>query len=202
MKVLIVGGGGREHALAWKCAAAAARHARCSSHPATPARRASREVRNVADRRAERRPRRSSRWPRPARRPHHRRPRGAAGRGHRRCVSWPRASRCFGPPARCAQLEGSKAFAKDFLQPPRHPDRRATRTFTRGYLRRRVRARAARAARRQGDGLAAGKGVVIAATHRGGARERATPCSPAVRHRRRATCWSRNSSRARKRASS
>ena len=38
MKVLIVGGGGREHALAWKCAAVAARAAGLSSRPATPAR--------------------------------------------------------------------------------------------------------------------------------------------------------------------
>jgi phosphoribosylamine--glycine ligase len=72
--------------------------------------------------------------------------------------------RCFGPSRACARLEGSKAFAKDFLTRHGIP--------TAGYL------RLARAGfdpelvRQQrvplvvkADGLAAGKGVVIAATH-------------------------------------
>jgi phosphoribosylamine--glycine ligase len=72
--------------------------------------------------------------------------------------------RCFGPSRACARLEGSKAFTKEFLVRHRIP--------TAGY------ARFTRAnfdpafvhAQRppivvKADGLAAGKGVVIAATH-------------------------------------
>ncbi len=72
--------------------------------------------------------------------------------------------RCFGPTAACARLEGSKAFTKDFLARHRIP--------TAGY-RRITRADFDPASLRSGrtpmvvkaDGLAAGKGVVIAATH-------------------------------------
>ena len=72
--------------------------------------------------------------------------------------------RCFGPSQACARLEGSKAFAKDFLQRHRIPTagyRRFTRaSFDPAYV----------LAQRppvvvKADGLAAGKGVVIAATH-------------------------------------
>ena len=64
---------------------------------------------------------------------------------------WSRASsiafsaaglRCFGPTRAAAQLEGSKAFAKEFLRAPRHPDRGATRRSptrrrsTRAYVQR------------------------------------------------------------------
>jgi phosphoribosylamine---glycine ligase len=72
--------------------------------------------------------------------------------------------RCFGPSEACARLEGSKAFTKDFLQRHRIPTagyRRFTKdTFDPAYV----------LAQRppvvvKADGLAAGKGVVIAATH-------------------------------------
>ena len=72
--------------------------------------------------------------------------------------------RCFGPSMACARLEGSKAFAKDFLRRHRIPTAayaRFTRdTFEPAFVR----------AQRlpvviKADGLAAGKGVVIAATH-------------------------------------
>ena len=46
MKILIVGGGGREHALAWKCAQSP-RVSKCSSRRAMPAPRSKPKVRNV-----------------------------------------------------------------------------------------------------------------------------------------------------------
>jgi phosphoribosylamine--glycine ligase len=71
---------------------------------------------------------------------------------------------CFGPRRAAAQLEGSKAYAKDFLRRHRIPTA-SYRTFTRAdfdpaYI----------AAQRlpvviKADGLAAGKGVVICDTH-------------------------------------
>jgi len=72
--------------------------------------------------------------------------------------------RCFGPSAACARLEGSKAFAKDFLKrhgiPTASYARFTRQTYDPAYVR----------AQRlpvviKADGLAAGKGVVIAATH-------------------------------------
>jgi phosphoribosylamine---glycine ligase len=70
---------------------------------------------------------------------------------------------CFGPSARCAQLEGSKAFAKDFLKRHGIPTARS-RTFTQANFD----AAWVRAQRSplvvKASGLAAGKGVVIAAS--------------------------------------
>jgi phosphoribosylamine--glycine ligase len=71
--------------------------------------------------------------------------------------------RCFGPRKIAAQLEGSKAFAKDFLQRHNIPTARHA-TFTElpqalAY----VRARGAPIVIKA-DGLAAGKGVVVALT--------------------------------------
>jgi phosphoribosylamine--glycine ligase len=72
--------------------------------------------------------------------------------------------KCFGPPAAGAQLEGSKSFTKDFLA--RHAIPTAPyRTFTdfsaaRDYMRTRRPPIVIKA-----DGLAAGKGVIIAPTH-------------------------------------
>ena len=70
--------------------------------------------------------------------------------------------RCFGPSAKAAQLEGSKAFTKDFLQRHQIPtgayatfeDADAARAYVRGQSGPMV---------VKADGLAAGKGVVIAA---------------------------------------
>ena len=71
--------------------------------------------------------------------------------------------KCFGPRAAGAQLEGSKAFTKDFLSRHGIPTA-AYRTFTdfeaaRDYARTRTPPIVIKA-----DGLAAGKGVIIAAT--------------------------------------
>jgi len=68
---------------------------------------------------------------------------------------------CFGPTARAAQLEGSKAFCKDFLARHRIPTA-AYETFTEvepaiAYIRRHGAPIVVKA-----DGLAAGKGVVVA----------------------------------------
>lgn len=72
--------------------------------------------------------------------------------------------KCFGPPAAGAQLEGSKAFTKEFLARHAIPTA-AYRTFTdfaaaRDYARTRPPPIVIKA-----DGLAAGKGVIIAPTH-------------------------------------
>jgi phosphoribosylamine--glycine ligase len=71
--------------------------------------------------------------------------------------------RCFGPSRDAAQLEGSKAYTKDFLQRHRIPTA-AYATFTRGDFD----ASWVRAQRVplvvKADGLAAGKGVVICAS--------------------------------------
>ena len=74
-----------------------------------------------------------------------------------------RGLKCFGPRATGARLEGSKAFTKEFLARHGIPSA-AYRTFTDAAL-----ARAYVATRRppiviKADGLAAGKGVVIAST--------------------------------------
>ena len=71
---------------------------------------------------------------------------------------------CFGPSAACARLEGSKAFAKDFLKRHGIPTAgyaKFTRaTFDPGFVRSQRLPLVVKA-----DGLAAGKGVVIAQSH-------------------------------------
>jgi phosphoribosylamine--glycine ligase len=160
MKVLIVGGGGREHALAWKCAAAA-RVAAVLVAPGNAGSAAEPKVRNVAvaaDDIA-----------------------ALVSLAHRERVDLtivgPEAPlvegivdafqaaglKCFGPSARCAQLEGSKAFAKEFLLRHRIPTARS-RTFTQAtfdpaWVRSQHTPLVVKA-----SGLAAGKGVVIADT--------------------------------------
>ena len=74
-----------------------------------------------------------------------------------------RGHRCFGPTAGAAQLEGSKSFTKDFLARHAIPTA-AYQTFTEpepacAYLRERGAPIVVKA-----DGLAAGKGVIVAAT--------------------------------------
>jgi phosphoribosylamine--glycine ligase len=75
-----------------------------------------------------------------------------------------RGLRCFGPSRLCARLEGSKAFTKDFLVRHRIPTAgyaRFTRaTFDPAFVRAQRPPIVVKA-----DGLAAGKGVVIAPTH-------------------------------------
>ena len=161
MRVLIVGGGGREHALAWKCAQSR-RVSEVHVAPGNAGTATEDKVRNVsiaAD--------------------------DLAGLlAHARSaridltIIGPEAPlvlgivdefsaaglRCFGPTRLAARLEGSKAYAKDFLARHRIPTA-AYRTFNRGnfdagWLRAQQLPLVVKA-----DGLAAGKGVVIAQTH-------------------------------------
>jgi len=158
MKVLIVGGGGREHALAWKCAAAA-RVAEVLVAPGNAGTAAEPRVRNV----------------------------GVAADDIGALVQLARAERvhltivgpeaplvagivdafaeaglsCFGPRRAAARLEGSKAFAKEFLRRHGIPTARSA-TFTRdsfdpAWVRGQRTPLVVKA-----SGLAAGKGVVIA----------------------------------------
>ena len=158
MKVLIVGGGGREHALAWKCAAAA-RVDEVLVAPGNAGTAAEPRVRNV----------------------------GVAADDIGALVQLARAERvhltivgpeaplvagivdafagaglsCFGPRRAAARLEGSKAFAKEFLRRHGIPTARSA-TFTRDsfdpvWVRGQRTPLVVKA-----SGLAAGKGVVIA----------------------------------------
>jgi phosphoribosylamine--glycine ligase len=160
MKVLIVGGGGREHALAWKCAAAA-RVSEVLVAPGNAGTAAEPRVRNV----------------------------GVAAEDIAALVQLARAERvdltivgpeaplvagivdafvaaglsCFGPRREAARLEGSKAFAKEFLRRHGIPTARSA-TFTResfdeAWVRSQRTPLVVKA-----SGLAAGKGVVIAAS--------------------------------------
>ena len=158
MKVLIIGSGGREHALAWKCAAAP-RVSEVLVAPGNAGTATEHKVRNV-DIPAE----------------------DCTG-----LISLARAKhidltivgpetplvagivdqfaaqglRCFGPRQNAAQLEGSKAYTKEFLRRHRIPTA-AYATFTRAtfdpeYVRRQRPPIVVKA-----SGLAAGKGVIIA----------------------------------------
>jgi phosphoribosylamine---glycine ligase len=160
MKVLIIGGGGREHALAWKCACAA-RVSEVLVAPGNAGTAREPKVRNVAIAAED-----VADLVALARREH-----------IDLTIVGPEAPlvagivdafqaaglNCFGPSARCAQLEGSKAFAKDFLRRHGIPTARS-RTFTRPSFD----AAWVRAQRSplvvKASGLAAGKGVVIAAS--------------------------------------
>jgi len=161
MKVLIVGGGGREHALAWKCAAAT-RVSEVLVAPGNAGTATEPKVRNVAvaaeDLAAL--------------------TRLAAAERVDLTIIGPEAPlvagvvdafaaaglRCFGPTQAAARLEGSKAFAKSFLTRHGIPTARSA-TFTRErfdptWLRAQPTPLVVKA-----SGLAAGKGVVIAASH-------------------------------------
>ncbi|HEY3846100.1 MAG TPA: phosphoribosylamine--glycine ligase [Acetobacteraceae bacterium] len=161
MKVLIIGGGGREHALAWKCAAEAA-VSEVLVAPGNAGTAAEPGVRNVAVEAED-----------------------IAGlvklataENIALTIVGPEGPlvagvvdaftaaglKCFGPTALAARLEGSKAFCKEFLQRHRIPTA-GYRTFTQAsfdeaYVRSRPAPIVVKA-----SGLAAGKGVVIADTH-------------------------------------
>jgi len=158
MKVLIIGSGGREHALAWKCAASE-RVAQVLVAPGNAGTATEHKVRNVA----------------------------VAAEDFPGLISLARSERvdltivgpevplvsgivdefssqglrCFGPRKGAAQLEGSKAYTKEFLR--RHGIPTAgyatfTRdTFDREYVRKQRTPIVVKA-----SGLAAGKGVIIA----------------------------------------
>jgi phosphoribosylamine--glycine ligase len=160
VKVLIVGGGGREHALAWKCAAAA-RVTEVLVTPGNAGTAAEPRVRNV----------------------------GVAAEDIGALVQLARTERvdltivgpeaplvagivdafaaadlsCFGPRREAARLEGSKAFAKEFLRRHGIPTARSA-TFTResfdeAWVHRQRAPLVVKA-----SGLAAGKGVIISAS--------------------------------------
>ncbi len=161
MKVLIGGGGGREHALAWKCAQSA-RVGRVYVAPGNAGTALEAGVENVplaADDLD-----------------------GLLDFARRLRIGLtiigPEAPlvagivdrfsahglRCFGPSAAAARLEGSKAFTKDFLHRHRIPTAAYRRfdatTFDRAYVRAQPLPLVVKA-----DGLAAGKGVIICETH-------------------------------------
>ncbi len=160
MRVLIVGGGGREHALAWKCAAAA-RVTEVLVAPGNAGTAAEPRVRNV----------------------------GVAAEDIAALVQLARTERvdltivgpeaplvagivdafaaaglnCFGPRREAARLEGSKAFAKEFLRRHGIPTARSA-TFTRASFDAAWVHRQRAPLVVKASGLAAGKGVVIAAS--------------------------------------
>jgi phosphoribosylamine--glycine ligase len=160
MKVLIVGGGGREHALAWKCAAAA-RVTEVLVAPGNAGTATEAKVRNVAVGAED--------IPALVALAVAERvdltiigPEGALVAGVVDAFE-ARGLKCFGPRRAAAQLEGSKAFSKQFLQRHGIPTARSA-TFTRAsfdaaWVRRQRTSLVVKA-----SGLAAGKGVVIATT--------------------------------------
>jgi phosphoribosylamine---glycine ligase len=157
MKVLIIGGGGREHALAWKCASAA-RVTEVLVAPGNAGTARESKVRNV-DFAADDVPA----LVQLARSEHVDLtivgPEGPLVIGI--VDEFEKAGlKCFGPRRAPAQLEGSKAFTKEFLR--RHAIPTASyatftrETFDRDYVRRQRTPIVVKA-----SGLAAGKGVVI-----------------------------------------
>ena len=160
MKVLIVGGGGREHALAWKCAAAA-RVTEVLVAPGNAGTATEAKVRNVAVGAED--------IPALVALAVAERvdltiigPEGALVAGVVDAFE-ARGLKCFGPRRAAARLEGSKAFSKQFLQRHGIPTARSA-TFTRAsfdaaWVRRQRTPLVVKA-----SGLAAGKGVVIATT--------------------------------------
>ena len=160
MKVLVVGGGGREHALAWKAArspladrvfvapgnAGTAREPGCENVAIDAA-----DIDALAD--------------------------FAAANGIELTIVGPevplvagivdefvrRGLRCFGPTADCARLEGSKAFSKAFCERHRIPTAAWGDFKDIGAACEYIRARGAPIVVKA-DGLAAGKGVVVAQT--------------------------------------
>jgi phosphoribosylamine--glycine ligase len=161
MKILIVGGGGREHALAWKCAQSP-RVQEVFVAPGNAGTALEPKVRNVdiaaddIDALLEVAARRDIGLTIVG-------PEGPLVAGIvDRFTAAGRA--CFGPSRAAARLEGSKAFTKEFLERHRIPSASyatfTAATFDAAYIR----------AQRlpvviKADGLAAGKGVVICETH-------------------------------------
>ncbi|MBI5450405.1 MAG: phosphoribosylamine--glycine ligase [Gammaproteobacteria bacterium] len=158
MKILIIGGGGREHALAWK-AAQSQRVTRVFVAPGNAGTAREPKVENV-EIAADDVPALVA---------------FAKARAIDLTIVGPEAPlvlgvvdsfrahglRCFGPTKAAAQLEGSKGFAKDFLARHRIPTA-AYATFTdieaaTAYIRQRGAPIVVKA-----DGLAAGKGVILA----------------------------------------
>jgi len=158
MRVLIVGAGGREHALAWKCAASP-RVEEVLVAPGNAGTAREPKVRNVAVAATD--------------------IGGLIDLAHKQSVALtiigPEAPlvagvvdafergglRCFGPRQAAARLEGSKAFAKEFLRRHRIPTA-ASITVTRETFDPEAIERQRAPIVVKASGLAAGKGVVIA----------------------------------------
>ena len=168
MKILVIGGGGREHALAWKLAASpkvqlvyvapgnggTARDPRLKNVPIDG-------VEALADFAQAERIALTVVGPEA--------PLAAGVVDAFRA----RGLRIFGPTRAAAQLESSKAYAKDFMQ--RHGIPTALyATFTDAAAAHAHVERHGAPIVVKADGLAAGKGVVVAATRR---TRRSTPCS-------------------------
>jgi phosphoribosylamine--glycine ligase len=159
MKVLIVGSGGREHALAWKCAAAA-RVSEVLVAPGNAGTAGEPKVRNV-DVPVEDIPALAALALRENIDLTIIGPEGPLVEGIVDDFT-ARGLKCFGPNKAPAQLEGSKAFTKEFLRRHGIPTARSA-TFTResfdpDYVRR----LSSTPIVVKASGLAAGKGVVIA----------------------------------------
>src|ERR1700730_10757038 len=161
MKILIVGGGGREHALAWKCAQSPRVH-QVFVAPGNAGTALEPKVRNVGIAAddfdallafATREDAGLTMFG----------PEGPLVAGIvDRFAAAGRA--CFGPSRASARLEGSKAFTKDFLRRHRIPTASYA-TFTKdtfdpAYIRAQRLPVVVKA-----DGLAAGKGVVLCENH-------------------------------------
>ncbi|MDE1923396.1 MAG: phosphoribosylamine--glycine ligase, partial [Gammaproteobacteria bacterium] len=161
MKVLIVGGGGREHALAWKCAQSTRVDAVFVA-PGNAGTALEPKVRNVAIEADDVEALTSF----------------AAGERIDLTIVGPEAPLvagiterfgaagllCFGPGRAGARLEGSKGFAKDFLT-RHHIPTAAYRRFTRDDFDPQYLLGCRLPIVVKADGLAAGKGVVICETH-------------------------------------
>ena len=160
MKVLVIGSGGREHALAWKCAASA-RVSEVIVAPGNAGTATEPKVRNanvpvedipalLALALAEKVDLTIVG------------PEGPLVAGIVDDFT-ARGLKCFGPTRGPSQLEGSKAFTKEFLRRHGIPTARSAtftrETFDRGYVQRQQPPIVVKA-----SGLAAGKGVVIAET--------------------------------------
>jgi phosphoribosylamine---glycine ligase len=160
MKVLIIGQGGREHALAWKCASSP-RVSEVLVAPGNAGTSAEPRVRNVAAQ-----PTDIAALLRLASDEHVDLtivgPEGPLVLG---IVDEFAAAgqRCFGPSRACAQLEGSKAFSKEFLHRHGIPTA-AYRSFTRASFDPSWVLAQPPPIVVKASGLAAGKGVIIAAS--------------------------------------
>jgi phosphoribosylamine---glycine ligase len=160
MKVLIIGQGGREHALAWKCASSP-RVSEVLVAPGNAGTAAEPRVRNVAvaatDIAALLRLASNERVDLTIVGPEAPLVLGIVD------VFTAAGLRCFGPSRACAQLEGSKAFTKEFLRRHGIPTA-AYRSFTRANFDAPWVLAQSPPIVIKASGLAAGKGVVIAAS--------------------------------------